>query len=420
MPLQPSGTNQRGLMKLLHIADLHIGKTVNGFPMLEDQRHALAQVLAIAERENVDALLLAGDIYDKSAPSAEAVALVDWLLCEVAKRSLPCFAIPGNHDSAERVAYAAGPLALQGIHMAPLFDGLVKSVEMQDEFGSVTFWLLPFLKPANVRRHFPDADIGTDYTAALRTVIDACDIDETQRNVLLCHQFVTWNGSEPERSDSELSVGGLDNVDASVFERFDYVALGHIHRPQRIGRDSIRYAGSLLKYSASETEHVKGATIIALGAKPESGTCSIDISLAPIEPLHDMRKVKGPLSELIDPAIAESADREDYLHVTLTDEEPAIDALARLRAVYPNVMSLEYERKRQRAAVETPAALDDEEALDPMMLFARFFEERTGTALSDQQEKLAFKAMHAQMAAESEGTDVSQTRSASEQEGGRR
>lgn len=407
-------------MKLLHIADLHIGKTVNGFPMLEDQRHALAQVLEIAKRENVDALLLAGDIYDKSAPSAEAVALVDWLLCEVAKRSLPCFAIPGNHDSAERVAYAAGPLALQGIHMAPLFDGTVKSVQMEDGFGTVTFWLLPFLKPANVRRHFPDAEIGTDYTAAVRTVLDACDINEAQRNVLLCHQFVTSGGTEPDRCDSELSVGGLDNVDASVFDQFDYVALGHIHRPQRIGRDSVRYAGSLLKYSASETEHVKGATIITLGEKPENGTCSIEVNLAPIEPLHDMRKVKGPLPELIDPAIAESADHEDYLHVTLTDEEPAIDALARLRAVYPNVMSLEYERKRQRTATEAPEAPADEDALDPVLLFARFFEERTGAALSDQQEKIAFKALRAQMASESESSNDQQTRSENAQEGGTR
>lgn len=407
-------------MKLLHIADLHIGKTVNGFPMLEDQRHALAQVLAIAERENADALLLAGDIYDKSAPSAEAVALVDWLLCEVAKRSLPCFAIPGNHDSAERVAYAAGPLALQGIHMAPLFDGLVKSVRMQDEFGSVTFWLLPFLKPANVRRYFPDAEIGTDYTAALRTVIDACDIDETQRNVLLCHQFVTAGGTEPERSDSELSVGGIDNVDESVFDRFDYVALGHIHRPQRIGRDSVRYAGSLLKYSASETEHVKGATIVTLGEKTKGDQTRIEVSLAPLKPLHDMRKVKGPLHKLIDPAIAESADHDDYLHVTLTDEEPAIDALARLRAVYPNVMSLEYERKRQRSSNDAHTASDDKETLDPVTLFARFFEERTGAALSDQQEQIAFEALRAQLATDSEGSDGSQTPCEQGQEGGLR
>lgn len=407
-------------MKLLHIADLHIGKTVNGFPMLEDQRHALAQVLAIAERENADALLLAGDIYDKSAPSAEAVALVDWLLCEVAKRSLPCFAIPGNHDSAERVAYAAGPLALQGIHMAPLFDGLVKSVRMQDEFGSVTFWLLPFLKPANVRRYFPDAEIGTDYTAALRTVIDACDIDETQRNVLLCHQFVTAGGTEPERSDSELSVGGIDNVDESVFDRFDYVALGHIHRPQRIGKDSVRYAGSLLKYSASETEHVKGATIVTLGEKTKGDQARIEVSLAPLKPLHDMRKVKGPLHKLIDPAIVESADRDDYLHVTLTDEEPAIDALARLRAVYPNVMSLEYERKRQRSSNDAHTVSDDKETLDPVTLFARFFEERTGAALSDQQEQIAFEALRAQLATDPEGSDGSQTPCEQGQGGGLR
>ena len=227
-------------MKLLHIADLHIGKVVNGFPMIDDQKHALAGVLDAACRERVDALLMAGDLYDKSAPSAEAVSVLDWFLTSVADRGIPCFAIPGNHDSAERVAYAAGPLSRQGIYVAPLFDGAVAHFTLEDEAGPVTFWLLPFLKPAQVRPHFPEAEIGSDYTAALKAVLNACPLEESERNVLLCHQFVTAGGAEPERCDSELSVGGLDHVDASAFDRFDYVALGHIHRPQRIGRDAVR------------------------------------------------------------------------------------------------------------------------------------------------------------------------------------
>lgn len=384
-------------MKLLHIADLHIGKTVNGFSLLDDQRHALGQVLDIALRENVDAILLAGDLYDKSMPSAEAVALVDWLLYRIAELGVSCFVIPGNHDSAERVAYAAGPLARQGIHVAPLFDGTMEPVRLEDEHGTVAIWLLPFLKPASARRFFPDDPIGTDYTAATRAVLDRCSIDTAERNVLLCHQFVTAGGAEPERSDSELSVGGLDNVDASVFDRFDYVALGHIHRPQRIGCDTVRYAGSLLKYSASEADHVKSAALVTLGAKPAGAKCSIAIDLVPIEPLHDMRRIKGPLADLVRPDVSAAAGREDYLHVTLTDKTPAIDALARLRAIYPNVMSLEYERPRAASSSDERCDADAIEKIDPADLFARFFEERTGTTLSGKQRRIADQALRAQM-----------------------
>lgn len=383
-------------MKLLHIADLHIGKVVNGFPMIDDQKHALASVLGIARRERVDALLMAGDLYDKSAPSAEAVSVLDWFLTSVADLGIPCFAIPGNHDSAERVAYAAGPLSRQGIYVAPLFDGTVAHYTLEDEAGPVTVWLLPFLKPAQVRPRFPDAEIGSDYTAALDAVLGACPLDEGERNVLLCHQFVTAGGAEPERSDSELSIGGLDNVDASAFDRFDYVALGHIHRSQRIGRDAMRYAGSLLKYSASEVDHVKSATLVTLGAK-DAGGCRISFEAIPIEPLHDMRRIKGPLDELIGADVVDAADAEDYLHVILTDGQPIIDALARLRAVYPNVMSLEYERTRAGSDAADPAPDDTVERLDPTELFARFFEERTGAELTEEQERVAFKALRAQM-----------------------
>ena len=389
-------------MKLLHIADLHIGKAVNGFSLLEDQRHALQGVLDIARSRKVDAILLAGDLYDKSAPSAEAVALLDWLLCSIGELGIPCFAIPGNHDSAERVAYAAGPLARQGIHVAPLFDGSIEPVRLADEHGTVAFWLLPFLKPAQVRRFFPDDEIGSDYTLAVQAVLERCPIDRSERNVLLCHQFVTAGGTEPERCDSELSVGGLDNVDAGAFEMFDYVALGHIHRPQRIGRDTIRYAGSLLKYSASEVVHVKSAALVTLGAKQGETPCETAIELVPIEPLHEMRRVKGPLAQLIDPAIAAMADSRDYLHVTLTDAEPIIDALARLRAVYPNVMSLEYERT-SNADAPSLASDGEEDGLDPVDLFARFFEERTGSPLTDEQERIASLALRAQIEAAAQG-----------------
>ncbi len=399
-------------MKLMHIADLHIGKAVNGFSLIEDQRFALSDALAVAKREGVDALLMAGDLYDKSMPSAEAVALLDWFLASASAQGLPCFAIPGNHDSAERVAYAAGLLSRQGIYIAPLFDGTVAHYDLEDEHGRVTFWLLPFLKPAHIRPFFPDAEIGTDYTVALRTVLDACALDPASRNVLLCHQFVTAGGIEPQRCDSEASVGGLDNVDASVFDCFDYVALGHIHRPQRIGRDTVRYAGSLLKYSASEVGHAKGATLVTLGGKDAELGCPIEIETVPLATLHDMRRIKGPLEKLIDPSVVAAADARDYLHVTLTDDAPIIDALARLRAVYPNVMSLEYERERISAKrCGDASASATQQMLDPLALFERFFEEQTSSTLSDCQKTMAEDALRRQT-----DDDASADRDADEEE----
>ena len=385
-------------MKLLHIADLHIGKVVNGFPMIGDQRHALRQVLRIAEERRVDALLIAGDVYDKTAPGAEAVALVDWLLTSVGKLRIPCFVIPGNHDSAERIAYGGDLMEDCGVHMAPPFDGAVGKITLEDGNGPVDFWLLPFLKPALVRPFFPDEDIGSDYNAALRAVLAACDVDPARRNVLVAHQFVTAGGSEPARSDSEVAVGGLDNVDASLFDGFDYVALGHIHRPQRIGRDEVRYAGSLLKYSASEVDHPKSAALVELGGKGADGACDVRIELAPIEPLHDMRRIKGRLAQLTDPDVVSQADPDDYLHVTLTDEEPVIDALAKLRAVYPNVMSLAYESAGRPAA---PTAAQDAEVgtLDPLDLFERFYEDRTGAKLDDASRRIVEEALREQAAA---------------------
>lgn len=376
-------------MKLLHIADLHIGKTLNGFSLLEDQRYALAECLAIAKDNHVDALLLAGDLYDKTTPSAEAVALLDWFFDQVLDTGIPCFAIPGNHDSAERVAYAQGPLARERIFVAPRFDGTLEPITLEDRHGQVAFWLLPFLKPANVRPFYPDATIGTDYTAAISAVLEANPPDTSLRNVLLCHQFAVSGGEEPLRSDSELQAGGLDAVDASIFDAYDYVALGHIHRPQSVGRKTMRYAGSLLKYSASEADFPKSAVLIDLGPKSDPP----GIELVPIEPLHDMRRIKGPLEELLADEVSYAADAQDYLHVTLTDVTPRIDALARLRSVYPNVMSLEYERKSTDRARKANARCTPDPAAahmpDTLKLFEEFFEQQAGIPLTSQQRSLA-------------------------------
>lgn len=378
-------------MRLLHISDLHIGKLVNEFSMLDDQRFMLERILDIIRARKVDVLLIAGDIYDRSAPSADAVACVDWFLSAIAKTGAACIAIPGNHDSAERVAYASDLLAENGVHLAPVYDGEIAHIGLEDEHGPVMFWLFPFLKPALVRPFFPSEEIAT-YTDALRLVVDSCPLDPTMRNVALTHQFVTYGATYPDRTDSELSLGGVDNVDVSVFDAFDYVAIGHVHRPQRIGRDTARYSGSLLKYSSSEIDYPKSAPLVTLG---EKGT--VDIELIPFEPLHDMRRIRGPLAELVSNetlAGLSQDDREHYLHVVLTDAFPPVDALSTLRSVYKNVMSISYDNARSESeATRDIEEENDLERLSPIELFARFYESQNGKPLTQAQSKLAASAL---------------------------
>ena len=367
-------------MRLLHLSDLHIGKRVNEFCMIEDQRHALEGIVRTIRERSIDALLIAGDLYDKSAPSAEAVALVDWFLAEAAATGAQVLAIAGNHDSAERVAYASSLLARQGVHLSPVYDGRIHAVELADEHGPVVFWLLPFLKPSLVRPFFPETAIAS-YTDALTAALSTCNLDTSLRNVVLSHQFVTWGATEPERCDSELNIGGVDNVDGRVYDDFDYVALGHIHRPQRIGRPEMRYSGSLLKYSLSEIRGAKSTPLVELGPKG-----SVAIELVPIEPLHDMRSIRGPLEELVQPAVVQDVDPNDYLQVVLTDEHPPLNALDRLRAVYPNVMSLEYDNRRTRARGIGDQALDDSFTERPLgEVFEEFYRLQNDQELTDHQ-----------------------------------
>lgn len=378
-------------MKFLHLSDLHIGKQVNGFNMADDQRFVLKNVLNMLQEHQVDALVLAGDIYDKTSPSEEAVAIFDWFVAEVAALGIPCLGIPGNHDSAERIAYAQGLLSKQGLYLSPVFKGEVTCVTLADELGPVNFWLLPFLRPIDVRRQFPEAEIGNDYTAAVRTVLDTCPVDPTQRNVLLSHQFVTATGANTERADDEISLGGVDNVDASVFHAFDYVALGHVHRAQRIGRDTVRYAGSLLKYNISEARFAKTATLVDVREKTpgqEAGEC-ISFQQLPLVPLHDLRQIKGPLAALMDEEVASAGDREDYIHAVLTDKDPQIDALARLRTVYPNVMALDYENRKSDEESDAAApVLEDVRQTDPLELFDNFMADYYGLHLTNDQTQL--------------------------------
>ena len=358
-------------MRFLHLADLHIGKKVNGFSMLE--WHVLGQIIDMVRQEQPRAVLLAGDIYDKPQPAAEAVTLCDWFLTELAATGAVILAIPGNHDSAERLAFAAGLLRGGGIYIARPFAGMPERVELQDEFGTVDFWLLPFLKPAQVRRCFPDEELA-NYNDAVGRVMQEVHLTPGRRSVLLMHQLIT--GAAVCDSE-ELAVGGLDNVDVGWFADFDYVALGHLHSAQQVSRPAMRYAGSPLKYSFSEARQKKSAALVDMAA---DGT--VQVSLLPLSPLHDLREVRGSFAEMI-----AAPPSEDYLHVTLTDEEDVLGALPRLRQVYPNLMKLDYDncRTREQRREELAAEVAGR---SPLELFAEFYERQNNRRLSEGQQVL--------------------------------
>ena len=361
-------------MKLIHLSDLHIGKRVNEISMIEDQEYILLQILQIIDEEKADAVLIAGDVYDKSVPSAEAVTLFDDFLCRLAKRKIPTLIISGNHDSPERLAFGSRLLELGGIHISPVYDGNVQSVTLSDEHGEVVFWLLPFLKPAHVKRFYPDRGIESD-TDALRVALEKMGIDTARRNVLLTHQFVT--GSVPCESE-EISVGGSDNVDASVFDDFDYVALGHIHGPQNIGSNRIRYCGTPLKYSFSEEAHHKSVTVVKLGKKGE-----LELQLRPLTPRHDLRSIRGPFEELYKGSVS-----EDYLHVILTDEEDVPEAIGKLRVIYPNLMKLSYDNTRTRVNQVIYGA-EDVQRKSPLELFDELYELQNNQPMGPEQRSFA-------------------------------
>lgn len=363
-------------MKFLHLADLHLGKRVNGFSMLEDQAHILRQILAILDDEQPDGVLIAGDVYDKSVPSVEAVELLDGFLTELRTRGVPVLLISGNHDSPERLAFGGRVMDSCGIHISPVYNGALAPVTLHDEFGPVHVWLLPFVKPAHVRRWFLDADIES-YTDAVAEAVAHMDIDTAARNVLVTHQFVTGgtrSGSE------ELSVGGTDNVDSGVFAPFDYVALGHLHGAQHIGRETIRYAGSPLKYSFSEARQHKSVTVVTLGEKGD-----VQVRTVALTPLRELREIRGSYDELTARSFYEHTTyRSDYLHLILTDEQDVFDAMSRLRTIYPYLMTLDYDNARTRAAggMSVPA---ETERRTPLELFEALYQRQNHRPMSEVQ-----------------------------------
>ena len=360
-------------MKLIHLSDLHLGKRLNEFSLIEDQKYILTKIINVIDDEKPDAVLIAGDVYDKSVPSAEAVELFDDFIVRMAKRSLQVFVISGNHDSAERLAFGNRLMDRSGIHFSPVYNGEIMPLTLSDEYGEVKIYMLPFIKPAHVRRFYPEERIET-YTDAIRIAIGNIQVPGDSRNILITHQFVT--GASRTESE-EISVGGSDNVDASVFDKFDYVALGHIHRPQNIGSEKIRYCGTPLKYSFSEANDRKSVSIVEIG---ENG--AVAIRETPLVPLRDMVELKGKYEDLMLKSFYEGKTyQQDYTHITLTDEEDIPDAVAKLRVVYHNLMKLGYDNTRTRHRIEIGAA-EDVETKSPLQLFSEFYLKQNGVEMN--------------------------------------
>lgn len=350
-------------MKFIHLSDLHIGKRVNEISMLEEQEYILSQILNIIDAQQPEAVLISGDVYDKSVPSAEAVTLFDEFLFRLAERKLQVMIISGNHDSAERLAFGGRLMEEKGIHLSPAYNGSIAPVTLRDAYGDVHFWLLPFLRPIHVKRFFPGETIQS-YTDACRVAVEKMEVDFTKRNVLLAHQFVTGSAT---CDSEEISVGGADNVDAAVFSGFDYVALGHIHGPQNAGSEQIRYCGTPLKYSFSEAGHKKSVTVAELGEKG-----SFRLHTVPLTPKHDLREIRGTYEQVTAKSFYANTPVEDYLHIILTDEEDVPEAAARLRVIYPNLMKLSYDntRTRSHAVIDGGA---DVQSKSPMELFEELY-----------------------------------------------
>ena len=366
-------------MRFFHLSDLHLGKRVNGFSMLPDQDYILDRIIQRVRELRPEATVIAGDVYDRAVPPAEAVTLFDRFLCALAEAGTAVLVISGNHDAPERLAFASRLLRGSGVHIAPVYGGSVERVTLRDEYGPVVFHLLPFLRPAQVRPHFPEAELGS-YTDALRAALEGLPADAGVRNVLVTHQFVT--GASPSESE-DIRVGGTDNVDAAAFAGFDYVALGHLHRPQSLDGGRLRYCGTPLPYSFSEARQQKSLTLVTLGPKG-----SVTAEALPLTPLRTMREKRGSYWSLTDRRNYQEENREDYLHITLTDPEDIPDALGKLRVIYPNLMKLDYDNARTRLGL-SPLGEAEPERRSPLELFGAFYETQNGSPLSPEQERFA-------------------------------
>lgn len=370
-------------MKIVHLADLHLGKRVYDFSMIEDQKFILNQIFDVVVEKKADCVIIAGDVYDKSIPPVEAVELLDDFLFRLSEKKIPVLIISGNHDSPERLSFGSRLMKNGGVHFASVYDGSVKKVSFSDAFGTVDFYLLPFVKPASVRPFFPDEEIN-DYNDAVRFALSSVSLSKEKRNVLVAHQFVT--GAQTCESE-ERSVGGLDNVSASLFDSFDYVALGHIHGPQKISRDSVRYSGTPLKYSFSECNHKKSVLFIELAEKGK-----ISYEALPLKPLHDMREICGSYNEVMLKENYENTATDDYVRITLTDDDDIPEVFAKLKTVYKNLMRLDFDNARTKSYTNVSENLQSVQT-SPLELFEKFYEFQNGRKLEDEQKKIITSEM---------------------------
>lgn len=365
-------------MKILHTSDLHIGKRVNEYSLLDEQAFILNQIVEMAKREQPDTVILAGDIYDKSIPSAEAIALFDEFLAQLSQLRKAIFIISGNHDSAERIAFASRIMEASGVYLSPVYNGSIQPIVLNDGKTEVAFHLLPYIKLSLVQ-HFAEEGVEIrSYDEAMRYAISKMDIDKKRRNVLITHQFIT----NAERTESEdIMVGGLDNIDASAFDDFDYVALGHLHRPQYCGRETVRYSGSPLKYSFSEVNDKKSVTLIEInGSEPAT------VTALPLTPLHDWHDLKGTYDELTNRSYYDGTDlQEAYVRITLTDEDDIPDGMRKLKTIYHHLAELRYDNKRTRAGETLIGKPMNVDKMNPEELFTELFEKQNAQGLSDEQ-----------------------------------
>ncbi len=369
-------------MKLMHLSDLHLGKLVLEQSMIDDQKYILNQIIDIVKKEQVDIVLIAGDVYDKSIPTIEAVNLFSDFLTRLYKLKVLVFVISGNHDSKDRLSFGNELFVDNGIYIEGIFNGNLRCETINDKDGKLNIYMLPFIKPVEVKRFYPDEIIDT-YEDAIKCILKHSSINKSERNIILVHQFVTSLGEDVIRSDSEsISLGGIDNIDVTLFKDFDYVAMGHIHGPQKVGRETARYSGSPLKYSFSEVNQKKSVCIIEFNSKED-----INISKIPLIPIRDMRVIKGPFDKLISKEIVNLENKNDYLDVVLTDDDYIINAIGKLRKFYPNILKLEYENKISSNEVSDNIDIDKSN-MSPIDLFSEFYKMQNGIELPAKKRKI--------------------------------
>lgn len=372
-------------MKILHLADLHLGKILQEQSLIEDQEYMLKEIINIIKVEKVQVLLISGDVYDRSVPPTEAVNLLDDFLKTLIKElKIKVFIISGNHDSKDRLGFGNKIFEDEGLYIESKYNGRLKKVRLEDEYGPLNIYMLPFIKPVEVKKFFED-DLENNYNLAINKIIEKEEIDKSERNIIMVHQFVTAGNVKPERTESEvLSLGGIENVDVSNFKSFDYVAIGHVHRPQKIGRDTARYAGTILKYSFSEINHNKSIPIIDIKEKG-----NITINLLPLKPLRDMREIKGPIEELIKEENYKEGNLEDYIKAIITNEEPVYDAIGKIKKIYPNTLKLEIQNSKTiNKNEEQNINLEELKKKSELELFSDFYKLQNNLELNEEQKEI--------------------------------